>query len=1005
MLSNGASRFDSVVRATGEEVQLQSLIVSNDEDEPKPTGRSYSDSYSDPNRKGECNLCLRKLHTIGTWNVRSMNIGKLEIVKNEMERNNLDILGISEMRWTDRGHFNSGNHTIYFSGSDQRRNGVAFIINKKLSKYVLGYNPVNDRIITIKLQGKPTNITIIQVYAPTLDSDEDVKEQFYSELENTISKISKKDILIIVGDWNSKVGDKKFLNITGQYGLGDKNDAGDKLLEFCSENEMSIANTLFKQPKRRLYTWTSPDQRYRNQIDYIIIQNRWRSMIHLAKTLPGADCGSDHELLIAKIKIKLRKAKQIKTDIRYDLSNISDNYTVAVSNRFEILENENISEKAPNELWEEIKETILSEAENLILKKKVVKRSKWLSEETIKTAEKRKLAKCNKKWDEFKTLNAEFQRQARKDKESFIIKECEKVEDNMKKGKTKEVYKTIKNFTRQFSPKVGVIKDEQGNNLTEERDIKNRWKEYVENLYKKNNQIKDNFIKSLTLENEPNILEEEVRLALKKLANNKSPGVDNIPIELVKIAGENGIKIITTLCRKIWDTGEWPTDWKRSIYIPLPKKGDTRICSNNRTIALISHTSKILLKIIQKRIEPYMEREIANEQAGFRKGRGTRDHINNIRWIQEKCHEFGQPLYLCFIDYSKAFDCVDHEKLWLALREIGIPEHLINILCSLYNRQEATVRTEKGNTEWFNIGKGVRQGCILSPYLFNMYTEIIMRKALDSTETGIKIGGQVSDNMRYADDTTLVEDTEHGMKNLIKRVKDESEKAGLYLNIKKTKLMTTDNITEFKIDDEYIEIVESFIFLGSQITRNGGSDSEIRRRIGLTRTTMKKLAHVIKNNDLTLKTKIRLVNTLIFSVFLYGCESWTIRKKERKKIDALELWCWRKLLKISWIDKITNANVLAQIQPVISLEGKINNQKLSYFGHIMRSKDSLEKSILVGKCEGKRKRGRQRMRWLDNLKEVTGKDLIELKELVQDRSKWRSFVQEITRSRKRLDGT
>ena len=151
----------------------------------------------------------------------------------------------------------------------------------------------------------------------------------------------------------------------------------------------------------------------------------------------------------------------------------------------------------------------------------------------------------------------------------------------------------------------------------------------------RNNQIKDNFTKSIPLENEPNILEEEVRLALKELANNKSPGVDNIPIELVKAAGEDGIKIITTLCRKIWDTSDWPTDWKRSVYIPLPKKGDTRICSNNRTIALISHTSKILLKIIQRRIEPYMEREIAKEQAGFRKGRGTRDHISNIRWIQE----------------------------------------------------------------------------------------------------------------------------------------------------------------------------------------------------------------------------------------------------------------------------------------------------------------------------------------------------------------------------------
>ena len=503
-----------------------------------------------------------------------MNIGKLEIVKSEMERNNLDILGISEMRWNDRGHFNSENHTVYFSGSEQRRNGVAFIINKKLSKYILGYNPVNDRIITIKFQGKPTNLTFIQVYAPTLDRDEEVKEQFYSELENTISKISKKDILMIMGDWNSKVGDKKFPDITGQYGLGDRNDAGDKL-EFCSENDMTLANNLFKQPKRRLYTWTFPDQKYRNQIDYIIIQNRWRSMIHLAKALPGANCGSDHELLIAKIKIKLRKTKQIKTEMRYDLSNSSDNYTVAVSYRFE---NDNILEKTPNELWENIKEAILSEAENVIPRKKIMKRSKWLSEETIKTAKKRKLAKCNKKWEEFKMLNAEFQRKARKDKESFIIKECEKVEDNMKKGKTKEVYKTIKDFTRPFNPRVEVIKDEQGNNLTEERDIKNRWKEYVENLYMRNNQIKDNFTKSIPLENEPNILEEEVRLALKELANNKSPGVDNIPIELVKAAGENGIKIITTLCRKIWDTSEWPTDGRdQYIYTTAKERRHTHM--------------------------------------------------------------------------------------------------------------------------------------------------------------------------------------------------------------------------------------------------------------------------------------------------------------------------------------------------------------------------------------------------------------------------------------------
>ena len=165
------------------------------------------------------------------------------------------------------------------------------------------------------------------------------------------------------------------------------------------------------------------------------------------------------------------------------------------------------------------------------------------------------------------------------------------------------------------------------------------------------------------------------------------------------------------------------------MFLPLPKKGDIRKCENNRTIALLSHTSKILLKIIQKRLEPYMEELVSENQAGFRKGRGTRDHIANLRWIMETSREYQKKLYMCFIDYSKAFDCVDHHILWRVLEEMGIPVHIIMLLKTLYENQEATVRTEFGDTDWFVIMKGVRQGCILSPYLFNLYSEYIIRKA------------------------------------------------------------------------------------------------------------------------------------------------------------------------------------------------------------------------------------------------------------------------------------
>ena len=160
---------------------------------------------------------------------------------------------------------------------------------------------------------------------------------------------------------------------------------------------------------------------------------------------------------------------------------------------------------------------------------------------------------------------------------------------------------------------------------------------------------------------------------------------------------------------------QWPQDWKRSVFIPIPKKGNAKECSNYHTIALISHLSKVMVKILQARLQQYVNRELPDVQAGFRKGRGTRDQIANIRWLIKKAREFQKNIYFCFIDYARAFDCMDHSKVWKILQEMGIPEHLTCLLRNLYAGQEATVRTGHGTTHWFQIGKGVHQGCILSP--------------------------------------------------------------------------------------------------------------------------------------------------------------------------------------------------------------------------------------------------------------------------------------------------
>ena len=215
-----------------------------------------------------------------------------------------------------------------------------------------------------------------------------------------------------------------------------------------------------------------------------------------------------------------------------------------------------------------------------------------------------------------------------------------------------------------------------------------------------------------------------------------------------------------------------------SAFIPIPKRGSAKECSNYHTTAHISHASKVMLIILQARLQQYVNRELPDVQAGFRKGRGTRDQIANIHWIIEKAREFQKNIY--FTDYTKAFDSVDHNKLWKIRKEMKISDHLTGFLRNLYAGQDPTVRTRNGTTDWFQIGKEVCQGCILSPCFFNLYAEYIMQNArLDEAEAGIKIARRNINNLRYADNTTLMPESEEEL-SLLMKVKEGSEEVGAW---------------------------------------------------------------------------------------------------------------------------------------------------------------------------------------------------------------------------------
>ena len=296
------------------------------------------------------------------------------------------------------------------------------------------------------------------------------------------------------------------------------------------------------------------------------------------------------------------------------------------------------------------------------------------------------------------------------------------------------------------------------------------------------------------------------------------------------------------------------------------------------------------------------------------------------------------------------FDCVDHNKLWKIIQEMGIPDHLTCLLRKLYAGQEATVRTRHGTTDRFANW----ERSILSPCLFKLYEEYIMRNAgLGEAQAGMKISRRNINNLRYADDTTLLAESKE-LKSLLMNVKEESDKVGLKLNIQKTKIMASGPITSWEIDGE---TEADFIFWGSKITADGDGSHEIKRPLLLGRKVVTNLDSIFKSRDITLSTKVCLVKSMVFPVVMYGCESWIIKKDEHQRIDAFELWCWRRLLRVPWTARRSNQSILKEIGPEYSLEGLMLKLRLQYPDHLMPRTDSLEKTLMLGKIEGKRRRG------------------------------------------------
>lgn len=938
---------------------------------------------------------------IATWNVRTMyQAGKLDNVHREMERLNIKILGISEVRWTGSGEMQYEKSKFIYSGGDRHERGVGLMLSGEAAGSLKGYWAISDRVILVKLHGKPMDINIIQAYAPTSEAEDEEVEQFYESLDKGFRQCKSYEINLVMGDLNAKIGQGRVGRVVGPFGLGERNERGERFVEWCLERGQIVLNTWFRHHRRHLWTWRAPGDGVRNQIDYITINERYRNAIIQTKTFPGADVNSDHVPVVATVKLKLKQLRKPKNKPKKNVELLgrdpvlTERYAVVVQNRYAVLQDE-VEHDGAEEQWNNLAEAIQKGLKEVIPDSRRRKKKPWMTEEILEMMDERRHLKGRDEV-QYRIKNTEIQRECSRRKEQWLNEQCEEVEELCRTNHHSR-HDKIKELTQKRKWNKGcAIKDKDGTVIMDAEGVRSRWSEYIGELFNDDERVEMDGEDDLAAEEDLEILESEIRWAMNDMKRGKAAGSDGVMIEMLQAAGEMTVKCITEIANKVYFSGRITEQMCKSVFIAIPKVSGTLDCDKHRTISIMSQITKILLKVILKRIRGRIRNEVSEEQCGFMEGKGTSNAIFMLRVMAERIIEKQRNMYVCFIDYEKAFDRVRHEDLMEILKSIGVKGSELRMIKNLYWKQKACVKIDGQETEWQNIKRGVRQGCVLSPDLFSLYGEVIMRKTTECE--GISIGGRNINNIRYADDTVLIADTRQKLQEMLNIVKEESEIKGLTINVRKTKWMVISKNQqlprmELRCGDRTVERMENFNYLGSAITVDARCDAEIKRRIGIAKTAFCNMRSLLTNRKLSIKTRKRLIKSHVWSTMLYGVESWTISRTMVNRLEAMEMWLWRRMMKIPWTARRSNTEVLEMVGEERKLMRVVRLRQMNFFGHVMR-REGMENLIVTGMVEGTRGRGRPRLKYVDGLVELARGNMTkgQFIRATRKREDWKSMV-------------
>jgi hypothetical protein len=838
-------------------------------------------------------------------------------------------------------------------------------------------------------------------------------DEFYNDLQDTLQGVSSHDMLMVIGDFNAKVGQnwQSWNGVIGKFGIGSENDRGERLLQFCQSNNLVITNTMFKQTKpQRQWTWTSPDGQTKNMIDFVLVNRRWKSNIKACRSF-AAEVGSDHKLVLATIRSRINVNSKIEHSKKIDIDKLN---SPLVKSSFRKTMQEKITSRmhgAMNveETWNCIKTGIMQAAEEVLgCSRRKKKTQKWITQEVLNLSDERRKLSANKNQNatsrnQYNRLTRQIKLTAKRDKNNWIAEQCEEAEIFAERNETRELYRKIKELSGKTELKMSSIKGKDGHVIQGEEATSTRWKEYFQELYNVQNTVDETVLDELPTLTEteqfPTFIREEIKASVESLKKRKAPGNDNISAELLQAGGEYVVDALLTLFNKIHEKTETPREWGEAIIVPIFKKGDKSECKNYRGISLLSVPGKVFTKTLQRRMKKYVEEAVAEEQAGFRPGRGTVDQIFTIRQISEKFIEYNQTCYNNFIDFKQAFDSIWQKGLWQVLRMYGVPDKLCKLVEDIYNKSVSSVRIDRKLTDWFKTTVGVRQGCTLSPDLFNLVLEAVMALALQEETAGVQLCGRTTNNLRFADDIDLVTENMEDLQRITTNIDLQSKRFGLNINTEKTKVMSIGKEHEdlqITVGGNQLEQVPEFVYLGAVISEDGSCEADIKRRIGLAAGTFGNLTTIWKAKNITIKTKVKVYETMVVPILLYGSECWSLKKTDERKIQTAEMSWLRRMIGISRLQRIRNEVIRKHLGQETSLVHRIQERRLKWFGHVSRmSQERLPYVALHTKIHGQRIRGRPRRRWIDTISqdlEQKGLSMNEVAILMPDRNAWRKVI-------------